>query len=120
MNERQQDAKSQYLAAGLTAYLVFKRKDTGFLLPAESEEEGKRFKEAMKEHPRSSEFNADVSLLLTDLAQELVVHGYQPGEPTVESFEGSMTALRIMPADADCLRDWLSHTLKEWIVPDAG
>lgn len=117
MNNEELDARSQYLVAAITYRLVSKEGADSIQLPEESRREQALFTEALK-GPNITSGKAKVSLVLADLARELVAHGYQGGELTDESIKGAMTALRIMPDDQRDLQSNLHSSLRGWRVGD--
>jgi hypothetical protein len=113
----QNTIRRKYLEATLTAYLVFKLKDTSMPLPEESNKEQKRFSEVC-EWAELKRSKAEVSLVLADLARELVYHDYEgDGMPTEESIKGAMKALYIMPEDMEYLQQKLRVILPAFKVP---
>lgn len=118
MNNQQLDAATQEKADSIARHLVAKFNTTSIQLKEESRLENDRFTKALRVgQAAGANAEAEVRLVLADLARELAKQGYPEGQSAARSVTKAMETLRVTPEDMENLNKTLVDNLWDWKAP---
>lgn len=118
MNNQELDAATHKKADSIARHLVSKFETTSIHLKEESRLENDRFTKALKvDQEAGAKGEAEVRLVVVDLARELAKQGYPEGQSAAQCVTKAMAALRLTPEDMENLNKTLVDNLWDWKAP---